>query len=313
MQSTLNPKPSDDPHDVVVVAPDVVRVAPANDEISSLLQQAARYSAAAPTRANPDLPAGATIPAVDTTFRPAAVGDVPAMGNHASMARRAMRGVVALLVAACIGLFGVVWKSYGEVASRQIAKWTTQLVLTTSLPPETPAPAAQPDPPVVQADAAAAASTQSTDPAQSATETVAPAVAASAESAQLVQSMSRDLASLGQQVEQLKASIAELKAGRQQVSREVAKASEQNVRPRTAVPAPRPAAARARRPMPSYLPTQAAAAPALAPAVAPYYPPRQPDYVPRQAEPQPQFTSEPPADPELSSVPRPPMPMRGAD
>jgi hypothetical protein len=42
MQSTLNRKPSDDPHDVVVVAPDAVRVAPSDDEISNLLQQAAR-------------------------------------------------------------------------------------------------------------------------------------------------------------------------------------------------------------------------------------------------------------------------------
>ena len=82
MQTTLNPKPSDDPHDVVVVAPDIVRVAPANDELSNLLQQAAHYSVAAQTRAVSDLPAGATVPPVDTTFRPAAVGDVPAMGNH---------------------------------------------------------------------------------------------------------------------------------------------------------------------------------------------------------------------------------------
>ena len=43
MHSTLNPKPNDDPHDVVVVAPDVVRVAPSDQEISHLLQQAARF------------------------------------------------------------------------------------------------------------------------------------------------------------------------------------------------------------------------------------------------------------------------------
>ena len=313
MQTTLNPKPSDDPHDVVVVAPDIVRVAPANDELSDLLQQAARHSAAAQTRPASDLSASATVPPVDTTFRPAAVGDVPAMGNHGSMVRQVMRGVVALLLATSIGLAGVVWKSYGEVAKKQFAKWTTELVLTSSLPPETPADAAQPAPPVVQADAAAAASTRPAEPAPSAAENVAPAAAASAQSAPLVQSMSRDLASLGQEVEQLKASIAELKAGQQQASRDVAKVSEPNVRPRTAAAPPRPAVARARKPMPSYPSTQAAMPPMSAPAAAPYYPPRQPDYVTRQPEPQPQYRSEPPADPELSSVPRPPMPMRGVD
>jgi len=43
MHSTLTAKREDDPHDVVVVAPDAVRVAPSDEEeLSSLLQQAAR-------------------------------------------------------------------------------------------------------------------------------------------------------------------------------------------------------------------------------------------------------------------------------
>jgi hypothetical protein len=61
--------------------------------------------------------------------------------------------------------------------------------------------------------------------------------------------------------------------------------------------------ARARKPVTSYPPPQALLPPVPPQAAAPY--------VPRQAEPQPQFAAEPPqADPELSSVPRPPMPLR---
>ena len=44
MHSTPIAKPSDDPHDILVVAPDVARVAPVEDELSSLLHEAAaRY------------------------------------------------------------------------------------------------------------------------------------------------------------------------------------------------------------------------------------------------------------------------------
>ena len=96
MHSTLMSKANDDPHDVVMVAPDAVRVAP-DDELSDLLHQAARYRADARTRA-PDSAAGTTVPLVDTTFRPTAVDDL-----GPSMARRLARGFAALLLAACIG------------------------------------------------------------------------------------------------------------------------------------------------------------------------------------------------------------------
>jgi hypothetical protein len=83
---------------------------------------------------------------------------------------------------------------------------------------------------------------------------VPPAAALSPESVQLLQSMARDLATVGQRIEQLKASIDQLKASQQQVSRENAKpseskASEQNVRPKTSTPPPRPTAASTRKPV----------------------------------------------------------------
>jgi len=308
MHSTLTSKPGDDPHDVVVVAPDAVRVAPSDEELSNLLQQAARHRSDTQTGAASDVPAGPMVPPVDTTFRPASVNDVPAPGDNLSMARRAVRAFIALLLAACIGLAAVAWKAYGDMAEKKIAKLATQLILTVSSPPEKPALAAQPAAPAVEADAANAASPQPAPPAQTAAGAVAPAAAApSADSAQLLQSMARDLASLGQEVEQLKASIEQLKAGQQHMSRDVAKASEvkaseQNLRPRISAPPPRPAAARARKPMPPYPPPQAPAAPVLPQAAAPY--------VPRQPEPPPLTAGEALTDPELSSVPRPPMPVR---
>jgi hypothetical protein len=131
--------------------------------------------------------------------------------------------------------------------------------------------------------------------------------------------MARDLVSLGQQVEQLKASIDELKAGQQQVSRDIAKASEQNLRPKMSTispPPPRPVPARPRKPITPLPPPQAAmapppqaAAPYVPPAAAPYVPQTAAPYVPRQVEPPPQATAQPQQD-EESSVPRPPMPVR---
>jgi hypothetical protein len=303
MHSTLTPKPSDDPHDVVVVAPDAVRVAPSDEELSDLLQQAARYHSDPNTRAASDFHVDPTVPPVDTTFRPAAVNDILVASRRRSIGRRAARAFIALLLAACTGVAAVAWQSSGDVAKKMITKWVPQLILTSSQPPEEPGPSAQPTQPGVQADAVNATSPPSAPPAQTAPEAVARAVAApSVESAQLLQTMARDLASVGQEVEQLKASIAQLNASQQQMSRDIARASAQNSRLGISAPPPRSAAARARKPMPPFPSTQAAGAPASPQTAAPY--------ASRQPEPPPQATAQPQADPELSSIPRPPMPVR---
>jgi hypothetical protein len=299
MQSTLNPKQTDDPHDFVVVAPDAVRVAPADEELSNLLHEAARRSKPQP-HTESDFAAGPPVPAVDTTFRPADVDKVQVAGHWRSIGGGLVRVFTALLLTACIGVAAIAWQSSGHVATQMMAKWAPKFVLASLLPVEQSEPPAQPTPLAVEAAAANVAAPQPASAAPIAPEGAAPtaAVALPAESAQLLQSMARDLASVGQEVEQLKAGIEQLKAGQQQMSRDVAKASE---RSRIAVPPQRPAAAAARRPMPAFAPPQAAAIPPL-PAAAPY--------VPRQPEPQPQVTAQPPAEPELSSVPRPPLPVR---
>ena len=321
MHSTLNPKPTDDPHDFVVVAPNAVRIAPADEELFNLLQEAARRSSNPQTRTGSDFPAGAPVPPVDTTFRAAAVNQ----GLRPSIGVRAARAFIGFLLALCIGVAGVVWQAYGDAAKQMIARWTPQLVATSSPPLENTGLPEQPSPPTVQANAASAAPPQPAPLAQPAQEGVPPTAAApSAEAAQLLQSMARDLVTVRQEIEQLKASQDQMsrdiaKASQPDIAKAsqpkpyearaydakayAARASEQNLRPKISAPPPRTAAAPARRPMPPpYPPPQTAAAPILPQTAAPY--------VPRPPEPQPQAAAQPQAEPEFSPVPRPPMPVR---
>src|SRR5665811_804368 len=85
MQTTLNPRRSDDPHDVLVVAPDVALMVPTDEELSKLARSL-RHPADPLAPAAAGLSPGPTVPPVDTTFRPAAVGDVklPTTGGKAA-------------------------------------------------------------------------------------------------------------------------------------------------------------------------------------------------------------------------------------
>jgi len=298
MHSTLKQKQTDDPHDIVVVVPDVARVAPAEEELANLLHDAARHLSDAQARTASGVAAGAAVPPVDTTFRPSAVNDVVVPGPLRSIGRGAMRTFTALLLAACMGAAGIAWEFWGDAARQMLANWTPQLALTSSLPAEKPALPEPSPPPAVQAEAATATPPQPVPPAQTAAPAVAAVAAVSAESTQLLQSMARDLASVRQETEQLKASLEQLRASQQQMSRDIARASEQNVRPKVSAAPPRPAIVPARRPMPPP-PPQAAAAPALPQAAAPS--------MPRQVEPPPPAAAAPSA--EALSVPRPPMPL----
>jgi len=310
MLSTTSPRPADDPHDVLVVASDAVRMAPTDDELSRLARSLLQRPADPPARTGPELAAGSTVPpvavpSVDTTFRPAATDDVPIRGRRRTASGAARAFLAALLLAIGSGAAAMAWQSYGGAAEQMIARWAPQL--------------AQPAPTAVAAIAAKPASQQTGSPAQAAPDAVAPTP--SVETAPSPGAETNDIAGMRQEIDQLKASIDELKAGQQQISRDVAKASEarasevkasdvrasevktfeQNVRSKLSAHRGL-ATARARKPMPPPLPPrQTAAYPALPPQPAA-------PYVPRQVEPP--FAAEPPADPELASVPRPPMPLR---
>jgi hypothetical protein len=201
---------------------------------------------------------------------PAAVNNVQAPGDRPWFGRPAVRGFVGLLLAACIGV-----AAYDDAAKQIIAKWAPQIVPTSSLPLENPGPPSQPTPPVVQADAAMASPSQPAPLAIGQPEGVAPAAALFPESAQLLQTMARDLATVKQENEQLKASIEQLKtnqeqmnrdnvraaeqfkASQEQMARDITKASEQNLRPKISAPPPRPTATPRRKPAPIHPSPQA--------------------------------------------------------
>ena len=323
MQTALNPKPTDDPHDVLVVAPGVAVMVPTDEELSKLARSL-RHPPFPQASTEADLPPAATVPPVDTTFRPAAVGDVRVPGQPLTTGGKAARALAAaLVVAACTGGASIVWQSYGGAAEAMVARWAPQRVLAL-LPLEKPAQdAQQPAPPAVEATAANAEPAPADVAAENTAEGVAPAAA---ETAPSLGSMANELASARQEIEQLKATIEQLKAGQQQMSRDMAKASDARVseakvspevrasearmsevrpselRPKTPAHPPRTAAVRARKPRPPPPLQQAATAPVL--------PQAAPLYVPRQVAPPPQTTGETLTDPELASVPRPPMPVR---
>jgi hypothetical protein len=315
MQSPLQPKPMDDPHDTVVIPPDAVRVAPSDDEISDLLREAARQHSPAQARTEPDQMAESGLPPLDASFRPTAVNDhlAPRRGRFA-------RAIATLILAACVGAAAVAWQGSGYAAKKLVAKWLPQFALTTSLPWDKFGLGAKSAP---AADESAAA--DATPPA-TATQPATQTAAAPAESAASnttgqpsdpgpsLPSVARDLASVSQQVEALKASIAELKASQQQMARELAKASEKASEPNThaksSSPPARAATASARKPAPPYAPSSTTTASTYRPSspnsppqasVPPAAPQTAQPFAPRQVEPLP---------PQAEPVPRPPLPVQ---
>lgn len=316
MHSTLNPNRSD-PHDVFVDAPDVVPAVHADDGLSYYAHDAMRRPSDPQDYMESDFSDVPPVLPVDTTFRAADVNNVKGRRGRPSMGARAMRGAIGFLLAVCIGVAGALWQSHGDVAKTIVAKWVPQLVPTSSPPPESPVLAEQPSPSAVQTSEATTAPPQPASVAQAvpdSTASTATAAAVPSSDAAQLQSMAQDLADARQQIEQLKASVAQLKASQDQMSREVAKVSDvrtsdQTPRPRVsaaprpvAAPPPRPVAAPVRRPAPLLRPSQASVTPAYPQAAAP--PPAL-----RQVEPQPLAPAQPQAEPQVSSVLRPPMPV----
>jgi hypothetical protein len=226
-------------------------------------------------------------------------GAVP--GRRPSRGRPALRGLIGLLLAACIFVAAFVLNSsYGDAARLIIARWAPQLILTSTLPLEKPGVPVQPSPSAVQAAAAESATPQSTPSAEAAPQDDAPAAApqdlapaaapVSPELAQLFQPMARDLAHVEQGVEQLKSTqeqmasdnakavaqlksaqeqmasdnakaVEQLKASQEQMTRLIARVSEPNLRPKTSAPPPRPIASPTRKPVSAPPSSQARAHP----------------------------------------------------
>jgi hypothetical protein len=318
MHSTLNQKPADDPHDFVVVPTDHVQVAPSDDEISDLLRAAARQRAES-QESKTDASAASAAPSVDTTFRPSDVNH-DLLGRRRAFGRRMMRTFAALLLAFCVGAAAVAWQASGYAFKKVALKWLPKAAVTT-LPLEKLgiiSSSTTTDEETAQAEAEPQQTIPTTPPAAEA----APAKAAAEtgqppDAAPSMQSMARDLANVSQEVEALKATIAELKDSQQQMARELAKANELNARAKlTSVQPHLPAAPPARKPVPAYAPSPpVSAAPAYR---SPPYPPTQaaaqPAPVPQSVQPYPQAYPQtlppPPADTGLVTAPRPPMPVQ---
>ena len=183
--------------------------------------------------------------------------------RRSSRGRPALRGLVGLLGAACIvGIALASQSSYGEAARPVIARWVTPYIGSISwLAQVKPDASAQPGPSGVQLASVEAASPKVAPSAQTSPQDAA--APTGAELVQLMQTMARDLATVQQGVEQLRAGQEQLagdnakiaeqfKASQEQMASLVAKVSEQEQRTaRTAAPPTRPAADPARRPLPA--------------------------------------------------------------
>jgi cytoskeletal protein RodZ len=290
MQSTLTSRETD-PHDMFVIEPDVVL--------------AARADAADPKRREPDLralvseisagvSAQAAAPKVDTSFRAAHI--------EKKRGRWVGRFIVAFLFALVSAVGAAAWQRYGERAQATIAMVPPGLGLSSL---QTSAPTGA----IAGPDATPEQSTPTGTAATSLTDATAASAPSSPDQTQVIQSLTRDVAAMGQQIDQLKASIAELKAGREQLVHDAkaaeakaseARAFEQSMRAKVSALPPRPPAAPVRKPKPPAPPAQTAAAPLLPP-------PGASGSAPVQIAPPP---PPPPAVSSQEDVPRPPMPVR---
>jgi hypothetical protein len=297
MQST--PDTRNDPHDVLEIAPDVVLVARAAADFPSL--SPAPMSQPYDRQPNMDSAySAAYAPEVDTTFRASDVNEgVRPRGRWIKTVS------VAFLLALGSAFATAAWERYGDQAQAMVADFTPRNIvpdLSSWLPLQRDAAAAQPNTDVPQAAATDQAETPTAPPTQS-TDSAAPAPAAlPQDAAQTLQTMSRDVASLTQQIGELKASIAQLKATQEQLTRDMASrvAEAKPAEPKLAEPRskqlgapPRPLGTLVQhKPKPViYAPAQATAAPLPSPSAAPPV----------------QLT---PAQPDGDPVVRPPMPVR---
>jgi hypothetical protein len=257
MDSTVMPKSPEMPRsseaDDVLTARADERLAHAYDQIARADEQLAR------------LTEQLTRMEQDSAHSPIPLRRVPLMRQ--SRGRPALRGFIGLLVAAGIaGAAFVMQSSYGETIKPVIAQWVAPYLGSVSWASlAKPDAAAQQAPSGVRLASAEAAPAQAAPLAQAALQDAAPAASMSPELA-LLQTMARDLAAVQQGIEQLKTgqeqlagdnakTTEQIKATQEQVTRLVARVSEQEQRAaRAAVPPPpptRPVAEPARRPAPA--------------------------------------------------------------
>lgn len=216
MQSTPNLRETD-PHDVFVIEPDVSLAARADKAPLDLLYDVlSRPSDPAPLRPDPELriapdfEAHTSVPPVAVAHAPAA-DDIPVddiklgeteISAHRPSTSNFARGVAMSLFALVSASGAAAWQHYGDDAKAMVANYAPSLAQVFSAAPSKPA-----EPSVIQASAADQATAQ---PA------TAEAASAAPDPTQTIQAMARDLAAMGQQITELKATVEQLKAAQQQ-------------------------------------------------------------------------------------------------
>ena len=239
MQSTPTLKDTD-PHDVFAIesllAAHAVKAPPLAHEpaafpVAPQVQVAPPISVGAPNlQVEPPLPAS---DALDIPLENIRSGVINVSGlklpGEQPTAKWVKRVVLALL-GLCGALAAAAWQHYGDQATAMAAEWAPPFVLAALPSAAKPAMAEQPSAPTAETAASHQAAVQQPEavaapPTQPEPATAAAVVAPTAESTQL-QSMARDLATMGQQVEELKTTVAQLRASQAQMTREFAKVSE---------------------------------------------------------------------------------------
>ncbi|WIW43378.1 hypothetical protein ML401_17720 [Bradyrhizobium sp. 62B] len=352
MLATLNPKQivdeivkdtvkDNDPHDAIQISPDIVLASRPVSVAPTLAPDVTprpepKFAPPPKISLEPRLsleprfapvsePQTAAPPSVDTAVRVAASDDH--VRPKRSAVRKWLRGAfVTFLFAGGSAAATIAWEQHGDTAKQMLAEWTPALASLRSLLPSTSqtapvapaqaaAPAEQAVPPASQVATDQTTTDQSTATAPVAQVATAMPAATPPDAVQSVQSMTRDLAAMAQQIEQLKANIAELKAGQEQMAREMAKppapkpvAEVKPVDPRgraAALPPKPPAPPAVHKPKPVVSRTYM---PAYSPApLAPPPPPSQAAAMPPPAAPV--TTTQAVADDD-GPVVRPPMPLR---
>jgi hypothetical protein len=250
---------------------------------------------------------------------------------------RAGRGLVRFVLTVCVGIAATVgWQAYGEEAKQMFANLAPQLLAQLPAQAQTNAAAepqaAAPAEPAQIAETQPAADDVTQQPAATTAAAAAPAqppaappVEAAAAQTPVPPEVTQSLDAMGREIAQLKQTIEELRVGQQQLTRELAKAAEQEAKRK----------ASAQKPKPATPPQRAAAAPLppvqAAPAPRPMsYPSSQP-YASSQGAPPPQTYGQAypqpsvqrdayipppppprtlPPEPGFGATPRPPMPLQ---
>jgi len=229
------------------------------------------------------------------------------------------RGMRRLALIACTGCgMAAVWYSCGDAAKQRISDLVPQLLVSTPAPAQDTKSAQQQDAasPIPESQQAAArASAPETvaappaAPAESATPPSTRAAEASPAQAELSLELAKSVEAMAREIASLKETVEQLQAGQRQLSRDVAKATEQTAQRKPVAQAAKPAPAPRQPPSPAVSRTYAPS-PSHSYSPSPAYPQtaaQREAYIPPPAPAPVQQLPPPPGD---TSVPRPPMPLR---